>query len=153
MIKTIMMHNPTTLEQWYALAQQASNAESRTNILANLASAGGGKGSSSKTRDPDAMDVDAILIQALSKEEREKHVRDGLCFICHKGGHQSKQCYLRKNKGKGKKKFNGKGRKRPQPGHHIRAASKDEDDESQDEEEGSDLVENDNIKAIRALMT
>ena len=45
------------------------------------------------------MDIDAIMISYLSKEEREKHVKENLCFICHKGGHQSKECPMRKEKG------------------------------------------------------
>ena len=40
------------------------------------------------------MEVDALTfeINALSKEEREQHVRNSLCFICHKMGHISKEC-------------------------------------------------------------
>ena len=82
-----MMQNPNTLPGWYDPMMRVSNTKSRISILSSLAHAGKGGGSS--RRDPDAMDVDAVMIQALSKEEREKHMRDRLCFICHKSGHQS----------------------------------------------------------------
>ena len=38
------------------------------------------------------MDVDAISVNALSREERECHVLNNLCFICHKDGYMSKEC-------------------------------------------------------------
>jgi hypothetical protein len=58
------------------------------------------------------MDVDAIMISFLSKEEREKHVKEGLCFICHKAGHQSKSCPMRKDK---KRSSRGKARRDLKP--------------------------------------
>ena len=61
------MQNPTTLQGWYNAAMHVSNTKSHIGILSSLAHAGKGGGSSH--RDPDAMDVDAVMIQALSKEE------------------------------------------------------------------------------------
>ena len=43
------------------------------------------------------MDVDAISVNTLSREERERHVQNNLCFICHKDGHMSKECPDRKH--------------------------------------------------------
>jgi hypothetical protein len=42
------------------------------------------------------MDVDVISVNALSREERERHIRNNLCFICHKDRHVSKECPDRK---------------------------------------------------------
>ena len=59
----IMMHNPTTLEEWYELALHSNNIRNHMTILANLS--GAGKGSHSrKYRDPDAMDVNIVALQA-----------------------------------------------------------------------------------------
>ena len=93
------------------------------------------------------MDVDAIMISYLSKEEREKHVRDNLCFICHKGGHQSKECPMRKEK-KGKPS-GGKGKRRFKARHHIRAALEDGSDV---EEETDTKVENSQSAMIRRMI-
>ena len=38
-------------------------------------------------KDPNAMDIDV-----LSVEQREEHMRKGLCFKCHKPGHRSNEC-------------------------------------------------------------
>ena len=70
-LEKCMMQNPTTLQGWYNAVMRVSNTKLHIGILSSLAHAG--KGGSSR-RDPDAMDVDAIMIQALSKEEREKHM-------------------------------------------------------------------------------
>ena len=96
------------------------------------------------------MDVDAIIISYLSKEEQEKHVRDNLCFICHKGGHQSKECPMRKEK-KGKPS-RGKGKRRFKSRRHIRAALEDGSDI---EEETGTKIENSQstIRRLIAKMT
>ena len=94
------------------------------------------------------MDVDAIIISYLSKEEQEKHVRDNLCFICHKGGHQSKECPMRKEK-KGKPS-GGKGKRRFKTRRHIRATLEDGSDV---EEETDAEVENSQSAMIRRMIT
>jgi hypothetical protein len=38
-------------------------------------------------KDPNAMDVDV-----LTTEQREEHMKKGLCFKCHKSGHRSREC-------------------------------------------------------------
>jgi len=47
---------------------------------------------SSKTRDPNAMDVDAIKISKLTPEEQKRCQEKGLCFRCRKPGHLSNAC-------------------------------------------------------------
>ncbi|KAI0745583.1 hypothetical protein C8Q76DRAFT_688630 [Earliella scabrosa] len=45
-----------------------------------------------KERDPDAMDIDRM-----TAEEREKHFKEGRCFTCHKIGHLSHNCPDKRN--------------------------------------------------------
>ena len=88
------------------------------------------------------------MISYLSKEEQEKHIRENLCFVCHKGGHQSKECPMRKEK-KGKPS-GGKGKRRFKARHHIRAALEDGSDI---EEETDAKVENSQSTTIRRMIT
>ena len=141
-----MNQNPTDLAGWYTSIQRVINAWDRTSILANV-HWGGGSGSGSWRSDPNAMDIDAIIISYLSKEEWEKHVRDNWCFICHKGGHQSKECPMRKEK-KGKPS-RGKGKRRFKAWRHIRATLEDGSDV---EEETDAEVENSQSTTIRRLI-
>eukprot|EP00193_Tetraselmis_chui_P007707 CAMPEP_0177768450 /NCGR_PEP_ID=MMETSP0491_2-20121128/9727_1 /TAXON_ID=63592 /ORGANISM="Tetraselmis chuii, Strain PLY429" /LENGTH=175 /DNA_ID=CAMNT_0019285257 /DNA_START=1352 /DNA_END=1879 /DNA_ORIENTATION=- len=50
---------------------------------------GGGRGQSSSSSC--RIDFNAIA-NALTPEERKKHIEEGLCFKCHKKGHQLFQC-------------------------------------------------------------
>ena len=47
---------------------------------------------SSKTRDPDAMDVDVIKVSKLTPNERKRCIEKVLCFRCRKAGHLSTTC-------------------------------------------------------------
>ena len=65
------------------------------------------KPSGRKSRDPDAMDVDAMRTSKLSKEERDKLCEERKCFNCKKRGHLARDCQKkdseyseRKDKGK-----------------------------------------------------
>jgi hypothetical protein len=100
------------------------------------------------------MDVDVISVNALSREERERHIQNNLCFICHKDGHVSKECPDKKPYKGGFKsgKYKGKYKKgkRFTKGRHIQAT---EIDDSSDEEE--DVAESSQLnkeQVIRALM-
>ena len=42
--------------------------------------------------DPYAMDVDAVKIEKLTKEERERCFKEGRCLQCRKPGHFMKDC-------------------------------------------------------------
>jgi len=43
-----------------------------------------------RTRDPNAMDIDSIEINRLSIEERDRYMKERLCFRCGKPGHMSR---------------------------------------------------------------
>jgi Retrotransposon gag protein/Zinc knuckle len=52
-----------------------------------------GQGGSSSSRDPNAMDVDAISTRhALGEEEKRKLMAEGRCFFCKQQGHMSRNC-------------------------------------------------------------
>jgi Zinc knuckle len=51
------------------------------------------QGGGSSSRDPNAMDVDAISTRnPLSEEERRRLMAEGRCFFCKQQGHMSKNC-------------------------------------------------------------
>jgi Retrotransposon gag protein/Zinc knuckle len=52
-----------------------------------------GQRGGSSSRDPNAMDVDAISTQnPLSEEEKKRLMAEGRCFFCKQQGHMSKNC-------------------------------------------------------------
>ena len=114
---------------------------------------------SSQTKDPNAMDVDAmdfeedtnIRFTKLSPDQIENYKREGRCFNCSTKGHMSRQCPNKKNKGK-RPQGNGNWRKKSgTPSRNIRTAEADEEQTEEDKEEGSsggnDLA---NIRALLA---
>jgi hypothetical protein len=140
--RSITLTNPTTLQGWYDAVHRLFNIDSR---LGNI---------NQNTQSEWDMDVDVISVNALSREEREQHVRNNLCFICHKDRHVSKECPDRKPYKGGFKsgKYKGKYKKgkRFTKGHHIRATEIDDSsDEEEDVAESSQLNEE---QVIRALM-
>ena len=88
------------LQGWYNAAHRLYNINSHLASFSN-------------TQSEWDMDVDAISVNALSREERERHVQNNLCFICHKDGHMSKECPDRKHYkgGSSKGKYKGKYKK------------------------------------------
>ena len=109
--RNIALTDPTNLQGWYDAAHWLYNIDSRLASFSNSACSEWD------------MDVDTISVNALSREERERHVRNNLCFICHKDGHMSKECPDRKHYkgGSSKGKYKGKYRKgkRFAKGRHI----------------------------------
>ena len=129
-----MITDPKSLEDWYNVAIRLDNIRTRTSAYQ------AGNGNASSSHDEWAMQVDHIsvetelAIRAMSASERERYIKDGLCFICGEKGHMSGECPKRK-----KRRFNkGKGRfsrrkEKIRPGRHIRATSDDGDDDSGEE--------------------
>ena len=48
--------------------------------------------STSKAKDPNAMDVDVVCVGKLTSDERKCCIKKGLCFHCQKAGHLSGEC-------------------------------------------------------------
>ena len=110
---------PTTIEDWYAKASHFDNQWLKAKAITahSNPSYGGNRNSSNKKkfyqkpsfqkeRDPDAMDVDVVR---LSKEDRDRYIKEGRCFNCSSKGHMSREC-PNKNKqfSKGVKKVEAK---------------------------------------------
>jgi Zinc knuckle len=58
-----------------------------------------GQGGGSSSRDPNAMDVDAINTRnPLSEEEKRQLMAEGRCFFCKQQGHMSKNCPKKPNR-------------------------------------------------------
>jgi hypothetical protein len=47
-------------------------------------------------RDPDAMDVDALQINQLTTEDKQRCIKEGRCFRCQNTGHRSRECPTKK---------------------------------------------------------
>ena len=95
--------------QW--LKAKAITAHSNPSYSSNHRSNSGKKkfyqkSSLQKEKDPDAMDVDVLH---LSKEDRDRYIKEGCCFNCSNKGHMSREC-PNKNKqfSKGVKKVEAK---------------------------------------------
>lgn len=60
------------------------------------------------------MDVDAVKFQPryqrMSQAERERHIKEGLCYRCHKTGHLSRECPMGGSSGRGRGGWRGRGR-------------------------------------------
>ena len=123
--KKIALTNPMKLENWYEAAHHLFNIENWNRVVTS-------------TWSEWDMDVDIIAVNAMSRDEREWHVRNGLCFICHKDGHMSGKCPNKKKGGskrKDKGQHRGKGKKKKwfASGCHIRATDMDSSASGDDE--------------------
>jgi len=91
-----MITDPKSLEDWYNVAIRLDNIRTRTSAYQ------AGNGHASSSHDEWAMQVDHIsvetelAIRAMSASERERYIKDGLCFICGEKGHMSGECPKRK---------------------------------------------------------
>jgi len=94
---------PDTIEGWYKKAIQYEGNFRMANAFKqignrfqpNYGAFGGNQNWNNKRspqRDPNAMDVDAIAVNALTPEERSDLMRRGACFHCRQIGHISQNC-------------------------------------------------------------
>ena len=90
---------PTTMEKWYQQTLHFKQVWERTNEIAKGRNNpfipfqdNRNNNHTQKKQDPNAMDVDAIHIEKLTPEERQRCFENNLCFKCHKPGHRSNQC-------------------------------------------------------------
>ena len=91
---------PTTMEKWYQQTLHFKQVWERTNEIAkgrnNLFIPFQDNRNNNHTQkkwDPNAMDVDAIWIEKLTPEERQRCFENNLCFKCRRPGHRSNQCW------------------------------------------------------------
>ena len=98
---------PTNLKEWYDWAARLDNNYRKMQWIfgRGQTTTNNGKGKEEPRRrwnfqrkDPNAMDVDVITttMNAMTVEEREKFMKEGLCFRCRKPGHISRDCPLKK---------------------------------------------------------
>ena len=97
---------PTTIQGWYTTASKFDNNWRKWKTISSRL-----KGESDTKKkgikfpprytppvynDPNAMDTreDFIKARRMTIEEREKHIRNGLCFRCHQTGHVARECAL-----------------------------------------------------------
>ncbi|GBE79571.1 hypothetical protein SCP_0207710 [Sparassis crispa] len=86
---------PKTLDKWYEYASRFDNQWRSAQIFKRGATTTTrGKGRSvhrpyylASAKDPNAMDIDHVNISRLSPDERQKRMKEGLCFLCGKKGH------------------------------------------------------------------
>ena len=90
---------PTTMEKWYQQTLHFKQVWERTNEIAKGRNNpfipfqdNRNNNHTQKKQDPNAMDVDAIRIEKLTPEERQRCFENNLCFKCRKPGHRSNQC-------------------------------------------------------------
>ena len=101
-------HKPKTLEQAMDIADEADRAIYRANnrggSRAYPNSGGQGRGNG-----PKPMDLGAVT---LSDQEKQRCIRDGLCFICKKPDHAARDCPDKPAGGGGRGQGGRRGRKR-----------------------------------------
>ena len=93
---------PETIGGWYRKAVQyegnfrmANAYRQVSNRFRNYGNFGGNQNWNNRRspqRDPNAMDVDTVTIDALTPEERSDLMRKGACFNCRQIGHISQNC-------------------------------------------------------------
>ena len=86
---------PDTIEGWYEKASHFENQWQKARAIASRSNRTDRPKKKNYSRpnvrekDPDAMDVDAVR---LSKEDRDRYVKEGRCFNCGNKGHLSREC-------------------------------------------------------------
>ena len=89
---------PTTIKDWYMKAihfqtqWERADEITRRNIKPPNQYQSFTSPSSSKTRNPNAVDIDTIKIPKLSAKERKCYLEKELCFCCRKPEHLNNAC-------------------------------------------------------------
>ena len=95
---------PTTLKAWM---EKAINFHKQKACIIALKKGQGlplssFPSNSHSTKDPNAMDVNTIQLKKLSLADQAWCIREGLCFRCHKKGHNANECQSSQKPGKPK---------------------------------------------------
>ena len=123
---------PTTLPEWYDWAIKIDHNWRRMQMIVGRTQNSQQKGKNQRKfyfprreqRDPNAMDIDRLSI-----EEREKLMKEGRCFRCKETGHRANECPSKgKTKEEPKKRMN-----RKELHTHVRSLFKDMTEEEKEE--------------------
>jgi hypothetical protein len=85
----LMPTPPTTVEGMYTAAANAFQAAQRTKAYGARGRERMGATAMAK-KEKDQPQPLQLTLRGLNTEERERHIREGLCFKCHRTGHRSK---------------------------------------------------------------
>ena len=95
---------PSTIQEWYSKAihfqiqWEWAEEISKRNQCPAQHSYQSFNSSTSKAKDPNAMDVDVVCVGKLTPDERKCCIEKGLCFCCQKADHLSGECPFFPNK-------------------------------------------------------
>ena len=99
LLKAIVQHvrpHPRTLREWFDAACEQHDIWNELKATIEDAKSTGlpapPRCSTTYTRPSNAMDVDAVRVDALAAEEKEGLAKEGRCFKCKKQGHISRKC-------------------------------------------------------------
>ena len=99
LLKAIVQHvhpRPRTLCDWFDAVREQHNIWNELKAAIEDAKSTGSptplRRNTTYTRPSNAMDVDAVCVNALAAEEKEKLAKEGRCFRCKKQGHISRKC-------------------------------------------------------------
>ena len=89
---------PTKIDDWYAKAIHFKTQWDRADAIASKKPYNPYPSQKNHAQqppkiDPYTMEVNIVHIEKLTKEEREKCIKEGWCLWCRKPGHYSKDCY------------------------------------------------------------
>ena len=99
LLKAIVQHihpRPRTLRDWFDATREQHDIWNELKAAIEDAKSTGPpappRRSTTYTRPSNAMDVDAVRVDVLAAEEKEKLAKEGRCFRCKKQGHISRKC-------------------------------------------------------------
>ena len=99
LLKAIVQHvrpRPRTLREWFDAAREQHDIWNELKAAIEDAKSTGPpappRRSTTYTRPSNAMDVDAVHVDVLAAEEKDKLAKEGRCFRCKKQGHISRKC-------------------------------------------------------------